>query len=389
MSSIISRLFPTTSPPEPLKPGLYHWMTPGDAPLQYRLHLRVEKDGSGILIANAATVLHLNPTATAHALQIIEGASAEEAATAIAARYRVSRRQALSDHQELRDKIHTLATIPDVDPVVFLGMDRAEPFAQRPSAPYRLDLALTFRCDASGVMDPLARRRVDRELTTSEWQQILSTLWDAGVPHVIFTGGEPTLRDDLRDLIAHAESLGQVTGLLTNGVRLADQAYLDSLSMAGLDHILLTLLKGEPASQRGLSNALSSDIFTAVHLTITPDTIEDVGVLLKELLEKGVSAVSLSASAQTDSLANALVDAREHAANLGLDLIWNIPAPYSPINPIALELEAPPVGAGRAWLYVEPDGDVLPAQGVDQVLGNLVSDAWSDIWSEESGQETE
>jgi organic radical activating enzyme len=385
MSSIISRLFPTTSPPEPLKPGLYHWMTPGDAPQQYRLHLRVEKDGSGILIANAATVLHLNPTATAHALHIVEGASAEEAATAIASRYRVSRRRALKDHQELREKIHTLATIPDVDPIVFLGMDRAEPFAQRSSAPYRLDLALTYICDENGVMDPLARRRVDREMSTEEWQQILSKIWDAGVPHVIFTGGEPTLRDDLRDLIAHAESLGQVTGLLTNGVRLADQTYLDSLSLAGLDHILLSLLTDDPASQRGLSNALSSDIFTAVHVTITPDTVNATSAILEELREKGVTAVSLSASAQTDSLSNALAEAREHAANLGLDLIWDIPAPYSPINPIALELESPSVGAGQAWLYVEPDGDVLPAQGSDRKLGNLLSDPWSDIWSEEAG----
>jgi MoaA/NifB/PqqE/SkfB family radical SAM enzyme len=37
-------------------------------------------------------------------------------------------------------------------------------------------------------------------------------------------------------------------------------------------------------------------------------------------------------------------------------------------------------GAGRAWLYVEPDGDVLPAQGINKILGNLVSDSWEKIW---------
>ncbi len=46
----------------------------------------------------------------------------------------------------------------------------------------------------------------------------------SGIPHVVFTGGEPTLRDDLPELIAHAERNGQITGLNTNGRRLADRA---------------------------------------------------------------------------------------------------------------------------------------------------------------------
>ncbi len=39
-----------------------------------------------------------------------------------------------------------------------------------------------------------------------------------------------------------------------------------------------------------------------------------------------------------------------------------------------------PTGAGHAWLYIEPDGDVLPAQGINQVLGNILKDPWETIW---------
>jgi len=381
MSSILSRLLPPYEKPEPLKPGMYHWMAPDDAPIPYRLHLRVEGEGTSILIVNAATVLHLNPTATAHALQLIEGASEESAAEAIANRYRVSRRRALKDQRELREQITTLATIPDVDPVVFLGMDRTEPYAEHPSAPYRLDLALTYRCDPDGTLDPLARRRVDRELNTTEWKQIIATAWEAGIPHITFTGGEPTLRIDLADLIAFAEEIGQVTGLLTDGRRLADETYLESLSQAGLDHILVTLVVEDATSMQGLKNALASDVFTAVHLTLTPKMIGMVNKTLKELVEIGVPAVSLSTSDTTEKMAKELSEARDYAASLDLDLIWDLPTPYSSTNPIALELDVPPVGAGRAWLYVEPDGDVLPAQGINQVLGNFLRDPWSDIWS--------
>ena len=385
MSSILSRLLPPYEKPEPLKSGMYHWMAPDDAPIPYRLHLRVEEDETSILIVNAATVLHLNPTATAHALQLIEGASEDRAAEFVANRYRVSRRRALKDHRELREQIITLATIPDVDPVVYLGMDRTEPYAEYPSAPYRLDLALTYRCDPDGTLDPLARRRVDRELDTTEWKQIIATTWEAGIPHITFTGGEPTLRSDLPNLIAFAEEIGQVTGLLTDGRRLADETYLDSLSQAGLDHILVALVVEDATSMQGLKNALATDVFTAVHLTLTPKMIGMVNKTLEELVEIGVPAVSLSTSDTTEEMAQVLSETREYAASLDLDLIWDLPAPFSSTNPIALELDVPPVGAGRAWLYVEPDGDVLPAQGINQVLGNLLRDPWLDIWSAAQG----
>ena len=79
------------------------------------------------------------------------------------------------------------------------------------------------------------------ELDTGQWKRILDQLWQLGIPHVVFTGGEPTLRDDLPELIAHAEHNGQITGMNTNGRRLADPAYLRPLVDAGLDHVQITL----------------------------------------------------------------------------------------------------------------------------------------------------
>lgn len=381
MSSFLSRLLPPYELPEPLKPGIYHYMAPDDAPIPYRLHLRVESAETSVLIVNAAIVLHLNQTATAHALHIVEGLPEAEAAEAIAKRYRVNHTRALQDQRELREKILTLATIPDVDPVVFLGLDRTEPFAKHPMAPYRLDLALTYRCDPDGTLDPQARRRVDRELSTTEWVQIIDTAWEAGIPHITFTGGEPTLREDLRDLIIRSEENGQVTGLLTDGRNLADKSYLESLSQAGLDHILIAIVQEDSDSMKGLSNALASDIYSAVHITITPQTIGNVIKLLDMIHRLGVLAVSISGSERSEAINDSLSKAREHVADIGIDLIWDLPAPYSDTNPMNLELDEPPTGAGKAWLYVEPDGDVLPAQGIDKDLGNLLRDAWSDIWS--------
>ncbi len=380
MNSILTRFFAPSALPELLKPGLYHWKTPDDAPLQYRLHLRIEDEGMGVMIVNAATVLHLNNTASEHAMLLVQGVSEEEAARTISERYRVGQKRALKDHREFRDQIETLATNPQVDPVMFLDFERQEPRDETPSAPYRMDLALTYHCDESGAIDPLAKRRVDRELSTEEWKTIINTIWESGVPHVTFTGGEPTLRDDLRELISHAEDLGQVTGLLTDGKRLAQAAYLEELSQAGLDHILVAIDLTDPKSETGLKNALASDVYSAVHLTITPENAASLNEHIKQIADLGTTAMSLSASDRSDAMTAALSEAREYIAILGMDLIWDLPAPYSSTNPLALELEIAPEATGQSNLYVEPDGDVLPAQGFEKALGNLLTDSLESLW---------
>ncbi len=379
MTQLLKRLF---SPPaiEPLPAGTYHYQAPPEAPIPYRLHLRIEPDERGVLIINASTVVHLNPTAAAHVLQIVQGVAVDEAAAFIARRYRVSKRKARRDQEALRARIVALATQPDIDPVLFLEMDRTEPYAAQPSAPYRLDLALTYATDPEGALDPLARARVDRELSTEEWKQVLEVAWQAGIPHVTFTGGEPTRRADLAELIAHAEKLGQVTGVLTDGRRLADKDLLDRLANQGLDHLLIVRLPGDQANTQGILNALASEVFTAVHLTLEGT---DPGPLMNELewlAQHGAQAVSLSSAVDDAQARQALEQLRERAAELDLNLIWDLPVPYGERNPVSLETESTARGAGRAWLYVEPDGDVLPAQGVDRILGNMLRDPWEKIW---------
>lgn len=381
MASILSRFFPLSASPEPLPQGIYHWMSPPDADPQIRLHLRVEADGSGVLLINAALVAHLNETATAHALQIVEGASPEEAAQAITARYRVNPDDAREDHERLREQIFTIANNPDLDPVMFLDVARTDPYQEKPSAPYRLDLALTYRIDLEGNMDPLARKRVDRELTSDEWKKILEKSWNVGVPHVTFTGGEPTLREDLVDLIQQAESLGMVSGLLTDGRSLANSDYMHALEMTGLDHILIALDIDDEVALAGLKQALASDVYTGVHLTLRSTDRAKIQSELEQLANSGVPAVSLAVEDLSGLFEEVLLEAREIAADLGMGLIWDLPVPYSRMNPINAELEAPPEGAGKAWLYVEPDGDVLAGQGAERILGNFLTDSWTEIWS--------
>jgi len=367
---------------QPVQSGMYHKQSAPEEQTPYRIHLRLQPDGSGVLVVNAATVLHLNPTAAECAYHFIKGTAPDKAAKEIASRYRINKKIALQDYNDFAVRIQRLATATDLDPESYLDFERVSPHSVDLSAPLRLDCALTYRLPAGTQADYAPTKRVDRELSTDEWNSILDKAWQFGIPHVTFTGGEATLRDDLVDLIARAEKNGQVCGLLTDGLKLADKNYLELLLKTGLDHILFLLQPDNNDSWKALETILVEDIFTTVHFTLTPQNVQQAKQTLNRLSAFGVKSLSLSAS--DESLHETLHTLHDTAASLGLTLRWDLPVPYSAENPVAhqtIEDEAP-VGAGKTWLYVEPDGDVLPAQGVaDQILGNLLRDPWEKIYS--------
>ena len=181
-------------------------------------------------------------------------------------------------------EINQLArTLQEEDEILEPTWDTILPFSKTDlSAPYRMDLALTYRCNNNCSHCYNARPRSFSEISTDEWKKILDGLWDIGIPHIIFTGGEPTLRDDLPELIAYAEQKGQITGLNTNGRRLSDPAYVQSLVDAGLDHVQITLESHDPAihdemvslqgawleTVAGIKNVLKTRLYLMTNTTI-------------------------------------------------------------------------------------------------------------------------
>lgn len=369
------------APAKPIPPGLYAYQSPPDAARQFRLHLRLDQDGSGTLILNARTVLHLNQTAAEMAFHFIQQTPAEKAVKQMASRYRTRQEVIRDDFQAFQDRLDTLLTTPDLDPVTFLDFDRQELYSRQVTAPYRLDGAVTYHSADESRRVHAPHKRVDRELTTAEWQIILHKAHAAGIPHIIFTGGEPTFRPDISELIQFAESLGMVTGLITSGLRLSNPDFLQKLLASGLDHMMIVLDPLEDEAWEGLRDALIEDISITVHLTMTLQNANRIEGVIARLVQMELKNLSLSCN--DESLKENLQHAAEFATEKQLSLIWDMPVPYSHLNPVRFELEEIqplPPGAGHAWLYVEPDGDVLPAQGVAQVLGNLLTDDWDTVW---------
>ena len=366
---------------QPLPAGMYHFQSPVDVKNQYRLHLRLEPDGGGIMVINASTILHLNNTAAEYAYYLINQKSPDEVGRLMQSRYQISSKLAKDDFNKLNGQIQTLIETPDLAPELFIDDARLDPYSTNISAPYRLDCALTYQTYSDFSNTPRSSERVKRELTSDEWKSILTKTAAAGIPHVIFTGGEPTIRPDLAELISFTEEKDLVCGLITDGSRLTNSQYLHQLLNSGLDHLMIIVNGEESASWEALRDVISEDIYVTAHLTITHHSAPKIHDWIAGLVDLQVPSISLSMD--DPGLSKTLKDAQEFVQLKGIKLVWDLPVPFSSNHPISVEISEHQEyisGAGKAWLYVEPDGDVLADQGDSKVLGNFVVDEWESIW---------
>jgi radical SAM protein with 4Fe4S-binding SPASM domain len=402
--------------------GLYHYRRERDGE-QSRIHLRLDPDGHGTLVVNASRVLHLNPTAALMAYLALEQVETGAAVRSIQKQYRVSRAQALSDLQSIQTQLDELVRPDGACPIHELGLETVAPFSARPTAPYRLDLALTYRCNndcahcynvqrpalTAGPFAQHSRGAPEGggELTTEDWKRVLDKAWNLGIPHIIFTGGEPTLREDLPELIAHAEHNGQITGLNTNARRLADERFVGRLVESGLDHVQITLESSRPEvhdemvrsrgafpqTVKGIRNALATKLYVMTNTTMLRTNAAAIPETLDFLAELGVPTVGLNAliySGRGATVGTGLAEAeltplleiaRRKTEARGQRLIWYTPTQYCNFDPMALDLGVKGCTAALYNMCVEPDGGVLPCQSYYQQLGSLLSDDWDSIWN--------
>ena len=101
-------------------------------------------------------------------------------------------------------------------------------------APLLVVLVLQENCNVNCIYCPYvtdAIHAVKPFAKTSQWKTMLDQLARFGVRHVRFSGGEPTLRRDLVELVSYAKNLGLQTTMVSNGIRLTmplGEALVDS-----------------------------------------------------------------------------------------------------------------------------------------------------------------
>jgi radical SAM protein with 4Fe4S-binding SPASM domain len=387
-------------------PGLYHYRFQGPAG-RVRLHLRLHPDHTGLLFINAVEVIHLPPTAAEMAHYFLDGLPRATALARLGASYpRVPAGRLAEDYDRLAAAIARLREPAACCHAGTLSLAQPAPFSVRATAPYKADLALTYECNnACGHCYNEARLDLGRG---EDWRHILDRLWALGVPYVIFTGGEPTLRGDLPDLVAYAEGLGMLVGLNTNGRLLADPARCRALAQAGLDHVQITLnstqpevhdrLSGAPAwaeTVEGIRQALAAGLHVLTNTTLLRENVAEAERLPGFLHELGVRTFAMNGvihsgcgaghpgAVPVEELRPVLDRVRARASDLGMRFLWYTPTEYCRLHPVEAGLGLKSCNAAEYSICVEPNGDVLPCQSYYQPAGNLLRDPWESIWEGE------
>ena len=108
---------------------------------------------------------------------------------------------------------------------------------------------VTHRCplQCRYCSNPLELDRAGSELSTAEWKKVLTELAEIGVLQIHFSGGEPTARKDLVELVQHASDVGLYSNLITSAVLLTREK-LAALANAGLSHVQISFQGFEPAA---------------------------------------------------------------------------------------------------------------------------------------------
>lgn len=326
----------------------------------------------------------------------------------------------------LRDDIYTImktftqiAYGEEVDESIeYISIGDYAPYMK---APHRMDLLVSamtkdgsWHCNQKCVHCYAAGQTLaeEKELDTAEWKRIIDKCREAGIPQITFTGGEPTMREDLTELIDYSKWF--VTRLNTNGIKLTKD-YCRELKKASLDSMQITFyscdeeihnkLVGANRYQntvQGIENAIAEGLNISINTPLCTLN-KDYAKTLEFLKEKGVRYVTCSGLITTGNATEAesvslqlsgeqiheiLKEAVGYCHRNDMEISFTSPGWIPEEFFKEYGLMTPNCGACLSNMAITPSGNVVPCQSdlSGEPLGNMLTDSWESIWNSESCQ---
>ena len=326
------------------------------------------------------------------------------------------RKRTEEDIQTIYTTIHQIAFREEVTTNVdFMSIGDYAPFMQ---APHRMDLMVSamtkngkWHCNQKCIHCYAAGQMLsgEEELSTDDWKKILDICRSSGIPQVTFTGGEPTMREDLTELIRYARWF--ISRLNTNGIRLTPE-YCRKLREVELDSVQITFYSADEEIHNrlvgavryqetlaGIKNALNEGLSVSINTPLcilnrdyekTLELLHGLGVIYvtcSGLMTTGSAAESESEALQlkSEELEEILRKAVSYCSRNGMEIAFTSPGWLGEKVFEELDIPTPSCGACLSNMAVTPGGNVVPCQSwlSDKPLGNILADDWKMIWESE------
>ena len=405
-----------------------------DGPGVVRIHLipctKPDRDTPFVAILNGQDILPLNLswaillTNLIEALQPHSGTELKDSdwsainAQAVAATRKIYRKteplQIESDLQMMLDTL--IAVARGKEPPLHIQPISLAQYAPRMAAPHRMDLMIStmvkdnaWHCNQKCLHCYAANQPLSAvpEMDTDQWLAVIEKCRSIGIPQLTFTGGEPTLRQDLVKLVQAAQWF--VTRLNTNG-RMLTSALCKDLRAASLDAVQITFYSADEAvhnelvgvdgytdTVNGIKNALAAGLNVSLNTPLcslnkdyraTVEFAYDLGIrylTCSGLIPAGNAAESASKSVRLtpEELTEVLRPAMDFALSHGMEVNFTSPGWLDEDTLTGLGFtQIPSCGACLSNMAVAPDGTVLPCQSwlTGHGLGHILRTPWNRIW---------
>jgi MoaA/NifB/PqqE/SkfB family radical SAM enzyme len=274
---------------------------------------------------------------------------------------------------------------------------------------------ITRRCDARCVhcyAESGPEVATDRDLSTAEALALIDQLAASGEMILAFSGGEPLLRPDWRELMRRAVGRDLIVTVVTNGSQVDDRT-ADDLAALGLQSVTVSLdshrpevhdrirrLDGLHARALGAIRRLAGrGVRVVVNFTPIRDNRDDAPGVVELAYQLGAAAVSLSeyapAGRGTRAMALAEVErerlaerwrALAHAYRGRIHLIADSRTVSLFSTARGETGGCPDCGAGREMLRITPDGELTPCTFVPRSFGSLRAVPFPELWDRTRGE---
>ena len=258
--------------------------------------------------------------------------------------------------------------------------------------PHFIFIAPTYRCQCRCVhcfANILGRDDHDT-LDTRQLKSVIDQAKRLGVIGIIFSGGEPLLREDLAELVQHARKAGLLTRVDTNGL-LLDRERISKLKKAGVTQFAVSIddpdpethdrLRGVPGTYKKAVEGIKilrelnipCQILTYTSKRNVTAGIEKIIDLGRQLQVLCVQLIFPVAAGRWDGAFDQLLTKKEKTR------VWELKLP-----PFVFVMSPAPRALcpvyTKSTLYVTAQGYVTPCPFVPYVMGNIRDYTLNELW---------
>ncbi|MCQ1535126.1 radical SAM protein [Methanosarcina sp. KYL-1] len=261
--------------------------------------------------------------------------------------------------------------------------------------PDQVTISITEDCPNNCIHCALPDTKNRSKLAPETVKAAIDQVLEMGTTFVIFDGGEPLTYPGLENLIRYVDPEKAITGMFTSGVGLTEER-ARSLKAAGLYSLTVSFdsafeekhdyVRGREgvfkSAVSAVKNGLAAGLLVNIYVVLSRDNVNELDEIYALAAGLGVHELSFYEIVPTGRW-------MEHATEI---LTPKDLRKFDDFVARAREKEGPRVFAipqvmrttgcmaGRKWLHITPEGNILPCACIPIPYGNVHTDKIQDVW---------